>query len=185
MAGSRRGRWPGVEEPALTPPAPRPPDAVEALGEQRQPAARGVHRRPEHRRLQPAPGARSAPRFDAPPSGARRRCRRCGSLTLQVAGPALDRDGSPPHHPEDRLLAHPGVGAVVGGHVLEVAGQGVEPQPAVLVSVPQPDRPAGARRRGLRGPGRGWWNGAPLPVRRRSRGQPSGSARATRSRGYP
>ena len=32
---------------------------------------------------------------------------------------------------------------VVGGHVLEVTGQGVETEPAVLVGVPQPDRPAG------------------------------------------
>ena len=84
---------------------------------------------------------------------------------LQVPGPALDRHRRPPHHPEDGLLAHPGVGAVVGGHVLEVASQRVEAQPAMLDRRPPGGPPGWPRRRGCAGQDRGRWNGAPLPAR--------------------
>ena len=133
-----------MEEPCRTPGGRScPPHLVEALaraapapGSSRPPRPTAP-RPPGGRRLRPADVRRSAQR------GPGRR-RRSAVDRFQVPRPALERSPRPAAPPQThRLLAHPGVTPVVGGHVLEVTGQGVETEPAVLVGVPQPDRPAG------------------------------------------
>ena len=125
------------------------PDFIEEIRQRRQPPARLIHRRPQHRRLQPAATAATRRGPALRPAWADAAAEGDVRDPLEVARPPLNRDRCPPHHPGDRLRDHPRVHAVVGRHVLEVAGQGVEPETAVLVGVAQPDQPAGLEDQGL------------------------------------